>query len=133
MKTQEKRFQPNSKFLSLALLLFVLIMAVLSLLPQRPRLYTAYPLEVGIRLEGKILMPGKNGEGTITFPDKTIYRGAFTDGHFDGKAEVELDPSYLLKGTFKQGNLVSGEMQVKAEGTYVLSDEGIWAKKEEKK
>lgn len=78
-------------------------------------------------------MPGKNGEGTITFPDKTIYRGTFTDGHFDGKAEVELDPTSLLKGTFKQGNLVSGEMQVKAEGTYILNDEGIWVKKEEHK
>lgn len=130
---QEKISEKKSNIQFLILAALIIVLAIFSLLPRKPRLYTAYPLSDGIRLEGKIWLPTKNGEGVIHFPDKVVYRGAFTAGHLDGKAQAELDPTCLFTGAFKEGSLVSGEMEVKAEGIYVLQDDGSWTRKVENK
>lgn len=133
MKTNTKPFVFRANPLALLVLLLIVVMAVVSLLPRKPQRYTTYALPGGITLEGQILLPGKTGEGTITFPDKTIYRGHLTDGHLDGKVEIELTPAYKMTGTFQQGSLLSGNVQSKGEGSFVLDEDGQWARKEVKK
>lgn len=125
--------QLRGQFWSLAVSAFILIMAIVAILPTRGKTYSNYSLDQGLGLEGKLDLPEKNMEGVVKRKDGPLYEGKLMEGHLHGPGKVTLEPGMVFEGNFDQGNIQSGKINVNGEGTYLLQEDGSWVKQDAEK
>lgn len=129
----KKTGQLRGQFWSLAVSAFILIMAMVAILPMRGKTYSNYSLDQGLGLEGKLELPEKNMEGAVKRKDGPLYEGKLMEGHLHGHGKVTLEPGMVFEGNFDQGNIQSGKINVNGEGTYLLQEDGSWVKQDAEK
>ncbi|MCQ2816750.1 MAG: hypothetical protein MJ252_05730 [archaeon] len=61
----------------------------------------------------------KNGKGTETFSDGSVYEGQFVDGKQNGKGKLTLSDGKIYQGDFENGN-------IKGEGIFHYSNESFY-------
>lgn len=121
------------KFRPLVISAFILLMALLSLLPVRGKTYNHYSPEEGLEFTGKLALPEKTGEGEIRRKDGLQFKGQLLESHLEGQGQVLLAPDLLFEGKFDQGNVTSGKMTIKDEASYLLQEDGSWSKEKKEK
>lgn len=129
----KKTGQFRGQFWSLAVSAFILIMAMVAILPMRGKTYSSYRLDQSLDLEGKLDLPEKNMEGAVKRKDGPLYEGKLMEGHLHGPGKVTLEPGMVFEGNFDQGNIQSGKINVNGEGTYLLQEDGSWVKQDAEK
>ncbi len=129
----KKTGQLQGQFWSLAVSAFILIMAIMAILPMRGKTYSNYSLDQGLGLEGKLELPEKNMEGAVKRKDGPLYEGKLMEGRLHGPGKVTLEPGMVFEGNFDQGNIQSGKINVNGEGTYLLQEDGSWVKQDAEK
>lgn len=129
----KKTGQLRGQFWSLAVSAFILIMAMVAILPMRGKTYSSYSLDQGLDLEGKLDLPEKNMEGAVKRKDGPLYEGKLMEGHLHGPGKVTLESGMVFEGNFDQGNVQSGKINVNGEGTYLLQEDGSWVKQDAEK